>query len=325
MKRFDNKQLFESQLFKGINLFLGAGFSVNAKNISGSDLPIGNSLVNELKNHFNLNLGLSLSQISTILENSKREEFYSFLKTKYTVGDFDKRYLNIEKLKPKSIYTTNIDDLIHKIYDKIEDKYINDVTYNGESFNDKLAVDFSALHGNVNYHDRKMIFDVASINNAYSTNPKIWNQLALDFERKITLFWGYGLQDTGVIQALTSANTNPLNHKDKWIIIRDSEDDIIVYYEALGFNIIVADTNDFLNYISKLGENINITKGKINNEISYFFNKNFVPRSNKNLPVRPIIEFFSGNPPIWYDIFQIKFIRLHILIKFKILFIQIKI
>jgi mannose/fructose/N-acetylgalactosamine-specific phosphotransferase system component IIB len=304
MDRFNNKNLFENQYKDGINLFLGAGFSVNSFSKNGKNLPIGNTLAEELKIYFNLNLDLPLSQLSTILENTKREEFYSYLKTRYTIGDFDKKYLNIDRLNPKSIYTTNIDNLIHEIYKKIPDKYINDVTYNGLSYNDASAIDFSALHGNVLYEDRKMVFDTASISNAYSTNPKIWNQLSIDFERRITLFWGYGLNDTGVIQALTSANTNPLNHKDKWIIVRSIDSDIIHYYEALGFHIIVADTEEFLEYVSSLNKEYKQNKERISQDIEYFLKNNLVPKNNKGLPVRPILEFFTGNPPVWYDIFS---------------------
>lgn len=304
MKRFDNQHLFENEIIKGTNLFLGAGFSVLAENRNKEKLPIGNQLNEQIKSFFKLNLDLNLSQISTILENSRREDFYTFLREKFSVGDFDTRYLNIDKLNPKNIYTTNIDDLVHRIYEKIEEKYINDVTYNGESYSDKLAVDFSALHGNVKYLDRKMIFDVSSISNAYSSNPKIWNQLSLDFERKITIFWGYGLQDTGVIQALTSSNTSPENHKGKWIIVRHEEDDIILYLEALGFNIIVSDTEEFLNYLQRLNTSKVKSSVKLSEEIKYFFDRNIIPKSNKSLPVRPIIEFFSGNPPTWYDVFS---------------------
>ena len=304
MIRFDNKNLFENQYKFGINLFLGAGFSVNAYSMGDKNLPIGNALAEDLKNHFNLNLDLSLPQLSTILENTKREEFYEYLKSRFIITDFDRRYLNIDRLNPKSIYTTNIDNLIQEIYKHVPNKYINDVTYNGESYNDSSAVDFSPLHGNVLYDDRKMIFDTASITNAYSTNPKIWNQLSIDFEKRITLFWGYGLNDTGVIQALTSVNTNPSNHKDKWIIVRSADSDVIHYYQALGFNIIVADTEEFLDYISTLNIERIVRKEKITEDINYFLNKNLVPKNNANLPVRPIIEFFSGNPPVWYDIFS---------------------
>src|SRR5690606_8821158 len=104
------------------------------------------------------NLNLSLPQISTIIEKQSREKFHGFLRKVFSVENFDDRYLFIDKLNPKKIYTTNIDNLIHKIYDTVEDKYINDVTYEGESLHDNLAVDFSALHGNVIYKNRPMIF-----------------------------------------------------------------------------------------------------------------------------------------------------------------------
>ena len=247
---------------------------------------------------------LNLSQISTILANSKKQEFYSFLREVFTVSDFDKGYFNVDKLNPKNIYTTNIDDLIYKIYEGNEEKYINDVTYHGEIFED-LAINFSALHGNVRYpDDREMIFDVSSISNAYSSNLRIWNQLALDFEKRITLFWGYSLQDTAVIQSLTSSNTNPNFHKEKWIIVKDNDSHFIEYLNALGFNIIISDTKSFLNYLNELKIEKISRKEKIDEEIKYLFGKNIIPKSNKNLPVRPILDFFSGNPPTWYDIFS---------------------
>ena len=305
MRRFDHQHLFENEIKKGINLFLGAGFSILAANKRGLNLPVGNSLNDLVKEKFNMDKSsLNLSQISTILANSKKQEFYSFLREVFTVSDFDKDYFNVDKLNPKNIYTTNIDDLIYKIYEGNEEKYINDVTYHGEILED-LAINFSALHGNVTYpDDREMIFDVSSISNAYSSNLRIWNQLALDFEKRITLFWGYSLQDTAVIQSLTSSNTNPNFHKEKWIIVKDNNSDFIEYLNSLGFNIIISDTKSFLNYLNELKIEKISRKEKIDEEIKYFFGKNIIPKSNKNLPVRPILDFFSGNPPTWYDIFS---------------------
>ena len=74
MDRFNNKNLFENQYKDGINLFLGAGFSVNSFSKNGKNLPIGNTLAEELKIYFNLNLDLPLSQLSTILENTKENK-----------------------------------------------------------------------------------------------------------------------------------------------------------------------------------------------------------------------------------------------------------
>ena len=113
MRRFDHQHLFENEIKKGINLFLGAGFSILATNKRGLNLPVGNSLNDLVKEKFNMDKSsLNLSQISTILANSKKQEFYSFLREVFTVSDFDKGYFNVDKLNPKNIYTTNIDDLI---------------------------------------------------------------------------------------------------------------------------------------------------------------------------------------------------------------------
>ena len=317
MIRFDNRNMFEHEITKGINLFLGAGFSVLAKNGAGEFLPIGNKLSEKVFDDKDLNIdkkfrSLELSKLSTIIESTNKDSFQKFLRKEFTVSSFDDLYFSILKLNSKSIYTTNIDNLIRKIYERVKDKYINDVTFNGEIPNDKLVVNFSALHGNVDYTDRDLIFDVASINNAYTSNPRIWNQLSLDFERFPTLFWGYQVADSAVIQSLTSSNiTNTDNHKNKWIILRedDSDEATIAYFEALKFNIIISDTKQFLEYLSEVKSIENPPTTSLNNEILKKFPKNLVPQNNKNLTVRPIIQFLKGNPPTWFDIFSSNIIK----------------
>lgn len=306
MKRFDSENIFKSSLERGCNLFIGAGFSIYAKNNGGNCLPIGSDLLSALKKEYDINLNLSLPQISTIIEKKSREKFHSFLRNLYLVESFDERYINIDKLNPKKIYTTNIDNLVHKIYEKIDEKYINDVTYEGESIKDEFAVDFSALHGNVIYKDRPMIFDVASINNAYAANPRIWNHLSLDFEKRITLFWGYSVNDTAVIQSLTSNLSLQEKHKEKWIIIHPSDKDSSLYYESLGFNIIISDTNEFLDYLKnfKPTKTIKINSYKLEEDENQVFGHNLVPFNTKKIAIRPIGEFFSGFPPTWSDIFS---------------------
>lgn len=50
---FDAQALFESSLKNdGINLFLGAGFSVLSSNLNGEKLPLGEGLKNSLINSF---------------------------------------------------------------------------------------------------------------------------------------------------------------------------------------------------------------------------------------------------------------------------------
>lgn len=304
MKRFDNKATFENSLRNGINLFLGAGFSVLAKNEKGERLLIGNELAEDLKKNFNITGEFSLSQIATILESSKRQEFYQYLTEKFMIGEFDDKYSCLTKLNVKSIYTTNIDNLIFKIYEHCRDKYLTDLTHEGSKINEPASIDYSALHGCVLYQDRKLIFDVSSLNNVYSNSPRVWDYLSHSIEKSPTFFWGYGLNDSGVIQSLTSTRSLKSAQKSKWILLTESSESVAQYYEAMGFNIIVADTSSFLNYLSNVeSSGVGLKKLEPNEEISYFFSKNFVPKSGIGLAVSPISDFFKGNPPTWSNVF----------------------
>lgn len=303
--RFDNKNVFENYLKSGINLFLGAGFSVLAQNKEGKSLPIGNQLTNELKQHFGLTGEFTLPQISTILENTKRDDFYDYIKKRFKVGVFDERYLTINNLNICSIYTTNIDDLIYNIFEPSKNKYLNDVSHNGKIYKDISVVNYSALHGCILADDRKLIFDVSSLNNAYDNSPRVWDSLSQDIETTPTLFWGYSLADTGVIQSLTSRHTLKNTQKEKWIILREEEQNSSLYYESMGFNIIISDTLNFLDYIKEIQVK-STSRSKIpeSEEIKVVFSKNLIPKGSKGLSVRPISEFIKGNPPIWSDIYS---------------------
>jgi hypothetical protein len=300
---FEGKHLFENHLKTGINLFLGAGFSTSAKDANGNSLPVGNALKEELSTKFKITGNYSLPQISSILEKTKRSEFYEYLKNRFSVSDFDDKYLAINKLNIKSIFTTNIDDLIQKIIGRSESKYLNDVTHGGTNDYDKASIDFSALHGSVLYPDRPFIFDSASMANTYSNSPRVWNYLSNAIEKTPTLFWGYSLSDSSVIQSLTSRNTIESAQKDKWILLRKGSEDTSDYFRSLGFKIIIGDTNQLLEYF----ETIQISKKNFASEnyedILYYFQRNAIPKDAVGLQARPISDFFMGNPPIWSDIF----------------------
>ena len=117
MVRIESKTQFMNHVRNGINLLIGAGFSIGAKDINGHRLPLGNELLNELKEKFpkikNFNV---LSKASLILEKSSKQEFYDYLRCRFDVSEFDEVYNVLPLLNIKSIYTTNIDNLMYKIY-----------------------------------------------------------------------------------------------------------------------------------------------------------------------------------------------------------------
>lgn len=50
--RFDSEERFVSRLVSGFNIFTGAGFSVEAQSIEGKGFPIGQGLLEEIKEAF---------------------------------------------------------------------------------------------------------------------------------------------------------------------------------------------------------------------------------------------------------------------------------
>lgn len=302
---FEAQYLFEESLKNGLNLFLGSGFSIQAKDSSGKLLPLGYQLCGELKEKFGISGEFNLAQVCSIIEKTKRAEFYEYLKNRFTVSELIDEYYCISSLNVRGIYTTNIDNIIHKIFESSDIKYLNDVALDGVKDGDKAAVDYSALHGSVLYPDRPFVFDLASISNTYSNSPRAWNYLSMAIEKFPTLFWGYSLSDSSVIQALTSRNTLEIAQKEKWIIIRKEEEAAADFYKALGFKIIISDTAEFLKYLNSkanIGSN-SYTKDDYA-DIRYYFNKNLIPRNAVGLQVRPIKDFFLGNAPIWSDIYS---------------------
>ena len=173
------------QAFKtGVNIFVGAGFSILAKDKNNQNLPLGSELLAELQKKFNKPLRLSLPQLSTILESSQKTEFYKYLVDRFSVHDIHPLYYNINKINVKSIYTTNIDDLVPKIIKQRANKYINDQISNGPS-PDPLCINYLPLHGNVGIMPHKFIFDIASLANIFNDTPRIWSCLSREMEMNL--------------------------------------------------------------------------------------------------------------------------------------------
>lgn len=304
----DNEHLFRQAITDGVNLFVGAGFSLLAKDANGKSLPLGDTLNRELHAYFGKNNTLPLPQLCTILEKSNKEAFHRYLKERFTVKYIDPRYYFINKLNIKNIFTTNIDNLIPRIIEN-GGKYINDQIANGPS-NDKNAINYTPLHGNVERNDSQYVFDVNSIANVYNEAPRIWSCLSLSMETFPTVFIGYSFNDSPVIQALTSRHTFGNAQKTKWILLLDPTPDYIEYYESLGFNIIRGDIASLLEYFGKIEHQVN--KKKTSESINMMLKANIVPHSIYEVDRhRPIKDFYTGCFPIWSDILDNQIYKTH--------------
>lgn len=296
----EHQNTLEHAFRNGINLFVGAGFSTLAKDKEGKNLPIGAKLGKELANHFGKNPNYSLPQICTILESSSQKEYHDYLVSRFTVNYVDPLYYNITKLNVKSIYTTNIDDLIIKIYKNQNNRFLNSQYEEGPS-TDSRAINYLALHGSVVSYPHRFVFDINTLATIYNDVPRIWNCLAREIEMRPTVFVGYGFGDSSVIQAITSQQRFQNLRKEIWVVLRKEDQQYADLYQSMGFKIIKADLVDFLTYLGDLDGQVLGTE--IEDERTKLLKEYMIPHTIQELSSqRSISEFYGGSAPRWSDI-----------------------
>lgn len=309
MIEIENQNSLEHAFHQGINLFVGAGFSVLAKDKFGKELPLGCNLADELAEHFGKPKYYQLPQLCSILTNTVEGAFYEYLTNRFTVDYVDPLYYNLQNINVKSIYTTNIDNLIFEIYKNVPGIFINNLGTDGKT-TDKNNIDYLGLHGSIVNLPHKYIFDVGSLATIFSDAPRIWGLLAQSLEQHPTVFIGYGFNDNSVLQTLLSQQTFTNARKDIWVVLRKDDQQYAEYYQSLGFHIIKANVESFLEYLGTItdaGVKQNFDKDR------YELLKPFlVPHNNHEVKVqRPIKEFFEGSSPFWCDILSGQICRTH--------------
>lgn len=301
--KIELENLFRKFCLDGINLFTGAGFSLESFDSDHKRLPLGLELAEELSEKFGMSKNLPLTNMATIIESRSKEEFYDYLKKRFHVASFSSDYYNLENLNIRAFFTTNIDNLAEKIFENSNKYYLNNNVFNGPSFADRSAIEFYPLHGSILNDKRPMVFTSLSVASTFSSSPKLWSDLVRAIEKHPILFWGYSLNDSGILQTLNSINNNGANKKAKWIILHKEMPDEEQYFKSLGFNIIIATNLELLTYFKDIVKGIENAK-KNTLTTKQLFNQDFVPNSSIGLPVREINEFYLGSAPTWSDIYS---------------------
>lgn len=302
--RIELENLFRSNLNSGINLFIGAGFSIEAQNKHGENLLLGEQLAQQLSKKFGAPK-LDLPKVASIIESRDKEGLFDFLVEKFTVKTFDVKYNNLAEVAIKNIFTTNIDDLIFKIFQNRKEVYINDTTLQGPSFQDRKAIDYFPLHGCILNKEKPLVFTPLAIASSFSNNSRLWEDLVKSIERCPTVFWGYGLNDTGVLESLNAVNVNGVARAEKWIVMHEENFDEEEYFKSLGFNIILATNQQLLDFIGNtLTRTYPDPISKRGASTFDLLGENFIPTNPANIAVRQIEDFYLGAAPSWSDIFR---------------------
>jgi hypothetical protein len=240
---------FKKSITEGINLFLGAGFSVLAHDGEDEALPTGPSLTVELRMKFGLPENLDLPQLATILSRTRRVGLRDFLKRRFTVKGFNPLYHAIECVAIRKIFTTNIDDLLFNIYSKSIEYYLNDLDIRGPVLHDRSAVDLVTLHGCILDESRELTFTAPELAASFRSDPDRWYLLTEAIQTTPTLFWGYSVNDAGTLEALHPGTVHGRPTRDMWILLLPTADEgTVEYFRALNFQIIRGTTEDLLHY-----------------------------------------------------------------------------
>lgn len=308
--RFDNEALFVSLVSNyGMNLYLGAGFSVYADNETGEKLPLGNEINKHLIDVFGLktNREYTLSKSCQKIKKDNKDALERLLKETYRVKSFDKMYTGLCRLPIKNIITLNIDNLVERIYeDESSTKIIADNNITGPLEKNNV-VNLYKLHGSVTYPmGSDMSFTDKELTDLFVREPGLFNTVSLKLSSAPTLFWGTSFGDNDSLELICHSEIYSKSATPKWIVVypSDNVEDTIEDLEDLGFNIVVADTKELMEYLCSLSFAASTkVKKYVYREYRENFPANFICNELEHSSVRrPVMDFFSGAEPVISDI-----------------------
>ncbi|MED9902576.1 MAG: SIR2 family protein [Lachnospiraceae bacterium] len=311
--RFDNEALFVSLVSNyGLNLYLGAGFSVYAENEVGEKLPLGNEINKHLIEVFGLktNREYTLSKTCQKIKRDNKDALERLLKETYRVKSFDKMYTGLYRLPIKNIITLNIDNLIERIYeDENSTKTISDNNITGPLEKNNV-VNLYKLHGSITYPmGSDMSFTDKELTDLFVREPGLFNTVSLKLSSAPTIFWGTSFGDNNSLELICHSEIYSKATTSKWIVVYPSDkiEDTIEDLEDLGFNIIVADTKELMEYLCSLSFAAPIKiKEYVYKEYRNNFPSNFICNELERSSVRrPVMDFFSGAEPVVSDILSL--------------------
>jgi hypothetical protein len=317
MKLFENENLFKKMVEQyGFNLFLGAGFSVYAQNADKVSLPLGNKINEELKKVFNVvsKRKLDLSKTCQKIRATNSDALDLFLRNTYLVKEFNEDYLKLNRFPIKNIITTNIDDLVEKIYNHPDSKMdLSDVQINGYVEKNNI-VNLYKLHGSVTYPiGSRLSFTEKELSDLFLIDNNLFQVVSYKLSSAPCIFLGNSLNDSNSIQLLCKSEKFNKVIMPKWIVVYPLEgyEELIDDYHELGFHIIVGDTIELINYIGEM-EFVNLKPDDryIYRKYRDSFPNNFICKELiRKSPVRPVTDFFYGAEPQISDVLSNNIIR----------------
>lgn len=256
--KIDNINLFKDALKNGVNLFVGAGFSV-LPTPDGDVLPDAKSLAKEICEKFDVEFDYKddLEMLANVVDHKDKQGFQEFLREKYTVDSYDSLYDALNLINIRSYITTNIDNQIHCIMRNSKTYYLHDIKLNGATRNGLNKIPYIALHGNVTDVNANLYFGKDELSEVGEDNRDLFEYAYTMLYDGPTIFLGYGFHDAAVYNKIVKITKKKKN--DIWVQCRP-DSNRIDYFRELGYFTLAMDTKDFLKWVLDEFQSYNKTK-----------------------------------------------------------------
>lgn len=292
------QSLFLEKLKQGINLFTGAGFST-LTSPSGYKLPTGKELCLEIIDKFGLTDVSADRGLDYVSEFCPEQEYQNFLRSRFTVNDYNPLYNVINKINIKTLVTTNIDNIIRCVTDNSTKYYLKSIREYGASMNGANELSYIPLHGDVSDINSKLYFGAFELSVVDRNNSDLFEQMFVRLAKQPILFLGYGFSDKAVlstVKRLIDSGTS-----DIWIQFLPSDKENIILFKNKGCHIIESDTFSLLSWIEQnIVESVS-GAAKVNLISDKSLNKYVIPSLGKVTNI-PRNEYFQKGITEWHPI-----------------------
>jgi hypothetical protein len=194
-------------------LFLGAGFSREARDRSDLALPSGGALAAELwewsglQSRFGAYAGQELPRVYQIALNQKGERALSeFIASRLTAVTIPRWYDLIPQVYWHRIYTTNVDNVVEGVYKRAGSGALDvvDGLYERPRDRDQFLerIQYIKLNGDLRSGASRITFSTRAYARRASELDPWWDQFVRDYSQNVTVFIGTSLNEPLLNQAI---------------------------------------------------------------------------------------------------------------------------
>lgn len=199
----DTSYLIRNLGLAKVSLFLGAGFSCEAKNRIGADLPLGSQLAEAIWKELEYDGDYDKTSLPEMYEalissGIPHKQITEFLESRYLVDDFPNEYTYLDSAIWYRIYTTNIDDLVENAYQGQERK-IDVKKYPGSDTTERdqslQTIQLVKLNGGLPCKPEELTFSFRQYASRANDHDPLYEQFVRDYSSHPTIFVGTELNE----------------------------------------------------------------------------------------------------------------------------------